>query len=639
MLRRRRPRTHGAVTTPVRLRIGDVRVPDEYDEGRRLHDKAAYSTCYAPSTSMYFDQFGDVRACCQNTQGLLGNVREQTIREIWDSQSAGRLRDELAVGDFSDGCGFCGWQVDQGDHRIVFARSFDRHPVAELHPRWPLQMEFSMTNSCNLQCAMCNGDWSSSIRANRERRPPLPTVYGERFFDELADFLPHLTQANFLGGEPFLGSEPLRVMGMLAELDDPPAVAVTTNGTQWSPRIERICERLPISFVLSLDGVTKETYESIRIGADFDAVMKNLDRFREQAERHGTTVTLAHCFMRSNWREFSRFLRFAERRGLGVGMNEVLFPAELSLFQMPAAELRQVVAEMETDERHGIAARLGPLRDVWHGQLDALRHRLALLDAGEHDFVRPWAEPDGPDGPESWEERAVRVLTDWAGPPGPLRLTLDGTGSTSRLVDERPHVLDRFDLAGTTSGEEAVHALARHFGGADAVVRRYTDFLDDVVISEPHGRGLELRVCWNSDGSETSLLVAHRNSPPAGDAYEAMVDRYGVERLVVLTCDADERIVEARGSIHLLVDASESVEGATLQDLQALVVQRHGGELVSQRGPSGYSNDDLLQFIDDRGDVTQALRAFIDRTPERTTVVIGVPLPEHEPEDSTDDLG
>jgi len=609
--------------TPVRLGRRDALVPDAYDEGRQLLDKAIYSTCYAPSTSMYFDQFGHVRACCQNTGGLLGKVTEQSIREIWDSADASRLRDALAVGDFSEGCGFCGWQVEQGDHQIVYARNFDEHPVAEQHPHWPVQMEFSMTNSCNLQCAMCNGDWSSSIRTHREQRPPLPAAYSEAFFEELVEFLPHLEKANFLGGEPFLGSEPLRVMGMLAELDHPPAVAATTNGTQWSPRIERICESLPISFVLSLDGVSKQTYESIRIGADFDAVMQNLDRFQEHAERHGTSVTLAHCFMRPNWHEFSRFLRFAEQRGLDVGMNEVLFPAELSLFQMPASELRDVVRTMEDDDANGIAAGLDELRPVWEGQLEALRHRLALLDAGEHGFVRPWADADGTDRSETWEEQAVRVLTEWAGTRGPVRVTLDGTGCTEGLVDERPHVLDRFDLRGAVDAGQVVQILATSFGGPEAVTRRYTDMLDDVVIADANGEGLELRTCWKLTGSKTTMFVSYRN-PPAVEARDAMTALYGADRVVVLTCDETGVVVRSDGPVHLLVDGPEPLEGITLLQLQTRVLDRFGEKLIAGPGPSGYPNDDLMQFIDERDLVTQTFRAFTDRRPEHTIVVIAV---------------
>ncbi len=479
-----------------------------------------------------------------------------------------------------------------------------------------------MTNSCNLQCSMCNGDWSSSIRAHREHRPPLPVVYDERFFEELAQFLPHLDKANFLGGEPFLGSEPLRVLGMLADLDAPPAVAVTTNGTQWSQRIERICERLPISFVLSLDGVTKDTYESIRIGADFDEVMQNLDRFQEHAERHGTLLTLAHCFMRPNWHEFSRFLHFAEQRGVQVGMNEVLFPAELSLFQLPAPELRQVVAAMEEDDRSGVAAGLGPLRHVWEGQLDALRHRLELLDDGEHDFVRPWAD-HGTEQPESWDEHAVRVLTEWTGTWRPARVSLDGTGSTGQLVDQRPHVLDRFDLTGATTGEQVVQTLAEHFGGPDAVTRRYTDMLDDVVIADPDGDGLELRVCWNAGQGGTSVLVAYRNSGPI-DIDDARAGLGESDRTVVLTCDRAGAILTANGPIGLLVQGTEPVEGLTLADLQGRVLKRFGGQIVTEPGPSGYANDTLLRINDDRGVARRALRVFSQTTAEQTLVLVEI---------------
>ncbi|MBS1838731.1 MAG: SPASM domain-containing protein, partial [Actinobacteria bacterium] len=156
---------------------------------------------------MYFDQFGRVRACCQNSDGLLGDVTRQSVREIWESAQAGRLREALAVRDLSVGCGFCAWQAEEVGYS-EFARGFDDLDPASIAPRWPLRMEFSMTNSCNLQCVMCNGDLSSSIRAHREHRAPLPEVYGERFFEELAEFLPHLVEARFLGGEPFLGREP-----------------------------------------------------------------------------------------------------------------------------------------------------------------------------------------------------------------------------------------------------------------------------------------------------------------------------------------------------------------------------------------------------------------------------------------------
>jgi MoaA/NifB/PqqE/SkfB family radical SAM enzyme len=402
-----------------------------FDAGRDLEGKPCYSACYAPSVSMYFDQFGDVRACCQNTEGLLGNIRNHTIREVWDGPGARRLREALARRDLSVGCGFCRWQADDTGHS-AFARDFDRLPLDSAEPEWPVQMEFSMTNSCNLQCEMCNGDWSSSIRAHREHRPPLPAVYRDRFFEELADFLPHLQRANFLGGEPFLGREPLRVMDMIAEAGLRTAVTVTTNGTQWSPRVERICEGLNISFVVSLDGITAPTYESIRVGARFDEVMANIERFRAVTAGTGNTVSITHCLMRPNWREFPQLLRWAEERGLAaVGVNSVLYPRHLSLYQLPEPELAEVVRTLESREHE--VADLRRFRHVWDEQLGALRDRLRSLRSGRTATVDPWgagdpgagtspattvAEGGGHDpglAPPPFDPAVADALREWAG--------------------------------------------------------------------------------------------------------------------------------------------------------------------------------------------------------------------------------
>jgi MoaA/NifB/PqqE/SkfB family radical SAM enzyme len=582
--------------------------------------KAFSSACYAPTVSMYFDQFGKVRACCQNTDVPMGDVTRQTIREIWDGAATARMRAALRVADYSEGCGFCQWQVDQGDEEIVFARIFDLHPVHEEHPDWPVQMEFSMTNSCNLQCVMCNGDWSSSIRTHREHRPPLPEVYSEDFFEELAEFLPHLQKANFLGGEPFLGREPLRVLSMLSDLDTPPEVAVTTNGTQWSPRIERICERLPISFVLSLDGITKSTYESIRIGADFDIVMANLDRFQDTARRHGTVVTLAHCLMRPNWHEFSQLLRFAEDRELDVGMNEVLFPVELSLFQLPAAELRSVVATMEQDPG-GIAASLDRLRPVWDGQVAALRHRLEALERGTAVLVRPWGDPAEP-----WEERATRILTEWVGDRAPIRLVIGAPIVTST---EHDTVVERFGLDQATSAEDVVARLAALFEAPDERSSGSADLLHDVVLGqEGPDHPMQFRVSWDDSVDRTTVLVAVRNPPPPpvlpADPLAVLTAWCGADNVIVLTCDADEVITGTDGDLGLLLpgDDHDPVGSTTTGLIGRLESELGAFELAP--GPSGFVADSLVTFVGPTDRPALRLRVMVERRSDDVTMMIGI---------------
>ncbi|MCU1368924.1 MAG: hypothetical protein JWO77_118 [Ilumatobacteraceae bacterium] len=338
-----------------------------------------WSACYAPHTSMYLDQFGKVRACCQNGGFYLGDVTSQSLRAIWESASAESMRTALEHGDYSAGCDFCEWQTREGNTDTVFARDFDELKPAERRPAFPRQMEFALTNTCNLQCAMCNGNWSSAIRSQREGRPRLEAVYGESFYEELAEFLPHLDEARFLGGEPFLGAEPLQVMEMLAELPRRARVTITTNGTIFTPRVERILERLDPDVVVSIDGASSATFDRIRVGAHFDDVVENLDRFRSVLGSQ--KVSIVHCLMPDNWHEFPDLLLLAEERDIFAGVNVVRFPPERSLYHLPADELGRVVEQLRSTE----PALTGTRKEAWDGHVGALERRHAALCTGATD--------------------------------------------------------------------------------------------------------------------------------------------------------------------------------------------------------------------------------------------------------------
>lgn len=328
--------------------------------------------CNAPFSSMYLDQHGFVRACCMNDYQLLGNVTATSLRDIWLGEPADELRRAMEAHDLTVGCEFCKWQVDEGRSDLAFSKWFSEYPVTDPEPAWPQQLELSISNNCNLQCIMCNGEWSSSIRSHREHRPPLPKVYDGAFFEDLREFIPHLRRIKFLGGEPFLASETLRVMDLLVEMEANVRCHVTTNGTQWSPRVERIMDMLPIDVAVSLDASSKETYERIRIGSDWDEVQTNLDRFQERARRRNTDVTVTFCLMAVNWRDFAGFCEMADARGIGCAVNTVTEPAHLSLYRLPTDEFEVMLAELERIEAER-GATFGRSRATWLGELDRLR--------------------------------------------------------------------------------------------------------------------------------------------------------------------------------------------------------------------------------------------------------------------------
>jgi MoaA/NifB/PqqE/SkfB family radical SAM enzyme len=333
---------------------------------------------------MYLDPRGEVRACCQNQWQRLGNISEHSLREIWEGEPLRYLREALSVGDFGAGCEFCGSFERQGNPERSFARVYDDWEAPDSDPPWPRQLELALSNACNLQCVMCNGELSSSIRIHREHRSALPEVYGEEFFAELDDFLPHLESVVFLGGEPFLARPSLRVMRRLLELGLSPRCSVTTNGTQWNAEIEHIVSSLPMHLSVSVDGSTPSTLESVRVGVDFDTLMGNIVEMRRVVASTGGSMSISFCMMRTTWHELGSVLEWADGLGLEVFVNSVAHPARLSLVHAPVDELRSILDTMEAEggER---AAMMGRNRWVWDRELE----NLARMVDGRIVEIRP----------------------------------------------------------------------------------------------------------------------------------------------------------------------------------------------------------------------------------------------------------
>ncbi|MFN8050719.1 MAG: SPASM domain-containing protein [Acidimicrobiales bacterium] len=363
-------RRNGGV--PVRVRISELRAEARMDRFRSHHGP---SGCFAPRMQLTFMPNGDVRACCRN-EGPLGNIAEQRLPDIWAGAVRQGMIRSLEAGEFDGGCRACGDEIAIEGRRGSYPEEFDQWGLrlggipgpADL----PNRIEFNLSSICNLQCVQCNGDLSSSIRLHREKRAPLGEVYGDAFFDDLAPFLPNLGQAHFAGGEPFLGRENFRVWDMIAATAPDLPCTVCTNATQWNDRVERALDDLRFDVILSLDGISKETFESIRVGADFDTVMANVERFLAYTRARGTRISINHCLMPQNYAEFGDLLLFADERDIDVDVSVVRGLAESSLHLKAPDALRHVVDVMNAQEAH-LLPRLTRNRATWIRETNRLR--------------------------------------------------------------------------------------------------------------------------------------------------------------------------------------------------------------------------------------------------------------------------
>jgi len=345
---------------------------------RDFSQKAVRSLCYAPHTNLFFDVEGRVRVCCWNWKQTLGNAKTDSLDAMWAGAKAQMLRRSLEADNLSLGCEFCDQQTKDGWTARASLLNFDAFKVTAPDPEWPQRMEFSISNSCNLECVMCNGLYSSAIRAHREKLPPRPKIYPDAFIESLRKYLPHLVRAKFLGGEPFLITEYHRIWEMMVE--DAPHVSchITTNGTQMNARVADFMAKLNFGFAVSLDGATKKTVESIRVGANFEEQLEILKTLRAYTRERRTDLSLTFCFMRQNWHEFGEFCLFADAWGCPVGVNTVNNPPQFAVNNLPAEELRKIVKAMEA-EASNLETALTLNRSVWFAELERLQRKVGAL--------------------------------------------------------------------------------------------------------------------------------------------------------------------------------------------------------------------------------------------------------------------
>lgn len=339
-----------------------------------------------------------MRPCCQSSR-VLGNVTTDTLAEVWSGTPLAELRDAVSEGDLSLGCEHCEWGGRSG-REGTYATRFDHDRVPE-PGAGPTRLELAPSNACNLQCTMCNGDWSSSIRLHREAKPALPRLFGDRQLGEVEALAEDLDEIHLFGGEPLLMPEGLRLLDIAAASGT--RCVITTNGSVLTPRIEALLDRPGVDLVVSVDGTSREVYESIRCGASWDRLQEHLDRFAEIAARHGNRVALAHCLMTTNWFEFADHLAWAAGRGLEVYVNDVLSPEELSLHHLTPPELRAVVTSLRRQE--ALVEGLGePWSTTWDTALGALEQSLSDgADGDRHQHLGPLSSttPDATEDPVS----------------------------------------------------------------------------------------------------------------------------------------------------------------------------------------------------------------------------------------------
>jgi len=150
----------------------------------------------------------------------------------------------------------------------------------------PLALDIELTNACPCRCIMCP-------RGDPDYSRPVGYM-SDKVFSQLTKEISHwnVQQPNtirwvwmHLGGESLLHPKFVQWVNALAKAGVG-SIAVSTNAVPLTqPLIEAILGSELHRLIISLDGVSKAVYESIRVGAKFEKVQANVDMLLKLARQ------------------------------------------------------------------------------------------------------------------------------------------------------------------------------------------------------------------------------------------------------------------------------------------------------------------------------------------------------------------
>lgn len=240
------------------------------------------------------------------------------------------------------------WKLSGLHHRLVF-----QYLNAELPRQWPSKVQIEATSRCNLRCLSCSH--SREADSGQHLEP------GELL--KILDWLPFQPTSVTLSGtgEPLCNPYFFELVDILGAR----GIQCTfyTNGTLLKPRIRAaILSRASISAMgISCDSATKETFEELRVGADFETWKRYVRAFLAEVRQGGSRmrIKMMSVLSRQNLNEIEDTTRFAADLGFrgmtfldAIPVDDVaasLCPSRTDLFRLDKKGLYRLGREIGLD--------------------------------------------------------------------------------------------------------------------------------------------------------------------------------------------------------------------------------------------------------------------------------------------------
>lgn len=275
--------------------------------------------CIFPFTGLSTKQDGEIKLCYRSR--AIGNISNNSLEEIWNSDSICRIRKQLLNGERPPECAPCFSLEDIGVESLRQRHLLPNNPQArinlysteleKLNEDYSMPFEFpvlevKVNNLCNFKCRMCNptdstswNDWGliedfykiennkivDQISSLNLKNSPLLSNFedNDNWWESFNKIIPFLRKVEFAGGEPLIDPYHYRILESLVPYGNNIELRYSTNLSTLGKGNRNIYEFWPhfknIIVNVSIDGVG-ESYEYIRSNSSWDTLVENINKIK-----------------------------------------------------------------------------------------------------------------------------------------------------------------------------------------------------------------------------------------------------------------------------------------------------------------------------------------------------------------------
>jgi radical SAM protein with 4Fe4S-binding SPASM domain len=173
--------------------------------------------CILPWIHLHVAQNGRVSPCCNNKR-FLGNVQEQTIKDIWSSNKFEALREQFKNNIADKRCSHC-YNIEKSGKKSLRQISNQKYKkdlirVEEKNPE-TIYLDIRFSNICNFKCKTCwHGNSSAWFEEGSKRNASDERIIKAftNNFDELFEYIDDVEEIYFAGGEPLIMEEHYQIL-------------------------------------------------------------------------------------------------------------------------------------------------------------------------------------------------------------------------------------------------------------------------------------------------------------------------------------------------------------------------------------------------------------------------------------------